>query len=119
MKTFFLTITALSLAACGLFAQTPSMTCENQGDRNRPHFCEIRETTISAAALTVDGRQNGGIRIAGADRPDILVRAMVQAQGESDAEARTTGARVIVHTSGGTIQSDGPSDKSWSVSYEI
>ena len=119
MKSFFLTISALSLAACGLLAQTPSMTCENQGNRNRPGFCEIRESTISASALTVDGHQNGGISIRGADRADILVRSMVQAQGESDAEARTTGAQVIVHTAGGAIQSDGPSEKSWSVSYEI
>lgn len=119
MKSFYLTLTALSLSACGLLAQTPSMTCENQGNRNRPHFCEIRESTLSASALTVDGHQNGGISIKGADRSDILVRSMVQAQGESDAEARTTGAQVIVHTSGGGILSDGPSEKSWSVSYEI
>ena len=119
MKSFLLTMTALSVAACGLLAQTPSMTCENQGNRNRPGFCEIRENTLSASALTVDGHQNGGISIKGADRSDILVRAMVQAQAESEAEARTTGAQVIVHTAGGAIQSDGPSDKNWSVSYEI
>ena len=119
MKSFFVTLAALSLVACGLLAQTPTMTCENQGDRNRPHFCEIRESTVAVSALTVDGRQNGGISIKGADRADVLVRAMVQAQGESDAEARTTGAQVLVHTSGGGIQADGPAEKSWSVSYEI
>jgi len=119
MKTLFATFSALSLVACGLLAQTPTMTCENQGNRNRAGFCEVRETTVAASVLTVDGRQNGGISIKGADRADILVRAMVQSQGESDAEARTTGAQVIVHTAGGAVQADGPTDKSWSVSYEI
>jgi DUF4097 and DUF4098 domain-containing protein YvlB len=119
MKTLFATFGALSLVACGLLAQTPGMTCENQGNRNRANFCEVRENTIAASVLTVDGRQNGGISIKGADRSDILVRAMVQSQGESDAEARTTGAQVIVHSSGGAVRADGPTEKSWSVSYEI
>jgi DUF4097 and DUF4098 domain-containing protein YvlB len=119
MKTLIVTCTALSLTACALLAQSPSMTCENQGNRNRPGFCEIRESTVSATSVTVDGHQNGGISIKGADRSDILVRAMVQSQAESDVEARTTGAQVIVHTSGGAISSDGPAEKNWSVSYEI
>jgi DUF4097 and DUF4098 domain-containing protein YvlB len=119
MKTLLVTFAALSLAACGLLAQTPTMSCENQGNHNRPHFCEIRESSITASSLTVDGRQNGGITIKGADRADILVRAMVQSQGESDAEARTTGAQVLVHTSGGAVRADGPAQGNWSVAYEI
>jgi len=119
MKTLFATFAALSLVACGLLAQTPTMTCENQGNRSHPNFCEVRENTITASSLSVDGRQNGGVSIKGADRSDILVRALVQAQGESDAEARTTGAQVIVHSAGGAVQADGPTQKNWSVSYEI
>lgn len=119
MKTLLATFATITLAACALTAQTPTMSCEHQGSRNRPGFCEIRENTISATSLTIDGSQNGGISIKGADRSDILVRAMVQAQGESDAEARTTGAQVLVHTSGGAIQADGPPSGKWSVSYEV
>ncbi|HKD06135.1 MAG TPA: DUF4097 family beta strand repeat-containing protein [Bryobacteraceae bacterium] len=119
MKTCLVTLGALSLAACGLLAQTPTMTCEHQGNRNANNFCEIRESTVTASALSVNGQTNGGISIKGADRSDILVRAMVQSQGESDGEARATGAQVFVRTAGGTVQSDGPSGKSWSVSYEI
>ena len=119
MKTLLTTLAALSLVACGLLAQTPTMTCEQQDNRNRTGFCEIRESTASASSLSVDGHQNGGITIKGADRSDILVRAMVQSQGESDADARNTAAQVIVHTSGGAVQSDGPAQKNWSVSYEI
>ena len=119
MKTLLATFAVLSLAACALFAQTPTMSCDRQGNRNRPGFCEIRENTITATSLTIDGSQNGGISIKGADRSDILVRSMVQAQGESEAEARTMGAQVLVHTSGGAVQADGPSGGSWSVSYEV
>ena len=112
---------AFALTATGLFAQTPGMSCKDQNQGNKgSNFCEVRETTIaSLATLNVDGRQNGGISIKGANRGDILVRAMVQAHGDTDAEAKTTGAQVIVHTSAGTVQADGPSLKNWSVSYEI
>ncbi|HVW83384.1 MAG TPA: DUF4097 family beta strand repeat-containing protein [Bryobacteraceae bacterium] len=120
MKTLLTSLAGLSLVSCGLLAQSPTMSCENQGSGGEPRFCEIRESTIPAlSALNVDGRQNGGISIKGANRSDILVRAMVQARGTSDAEAKSTGAQVMVHTSGGTVQSDGPSQANWSVSYEI
>jgi hypothetical protein len=121
MKTFAVALTSLSLAACGLLAQSPSMSCQNQGSLgSQPHFCEVRETTIPAASmLTVDGKQNGGVSIKGANRSDILVRSMVQAQGSSDGDAQAAGAQVLVHTSGGAVTAEGPAQKSWSVSYEI
>src|SRR5690242_15790788 len=120
MKTFASALAALSLSACGLLAQSPSMSCRDRGSRNQPGFCEIRESTIAGLpTLTVNGRQNGGISIKGTSRPDILVRAMVQTQGDTEPEARTLGAQVIVHTSGGTVQADGPTQGNWSVSYEI
>lgn len=107
---------SLALAACGLLAQSPSMSCKDQGSG----FCEIREVPIPATStLTVDGRENGGISIKGANRPDILVRAMVQARGDSGSEGKTTAAQVILHTSGGSISADGPAGKGWSVTYEI
>ncbi len=85
----------------------------------RPGFCEIRESTLSAMPLNIDGNDNGGISVKGGDRADILVRAMVQAQGDTDSEARSTGAQVIVHTSGGAVRADGQTGSHWSVSYEI
>jgi len=116
MRTFALTICAIYLAACALMAQTPAMTCQDRDSR----FCEIRETTIPASALlAVDGKLNGGVSVKGANRADILVRAMVQAQGDTVIDARTTGAQVIVHTSGGAVTADGPSGGRWSVQYEI
>jgi DUF4097 and DUF4098 domain-containing protein YvlB len=122
MKTFAASLATLAFLSGGLLAQTPTMSCkdQNQGGNRGFAFCEVRETTLaSLATLNVDGRQNGGISIKGANRADILVRAMVQARGDTDAEAKTTGAQVIVHTSAGTVQADGPAQKNWSVSYEI
>jgi len=119
MKTFPYALAALAIAACGLMAQSPSMSCRDNGG-DSPRFCEVRETTIGAlGTLNVDGRQNGGISIRGANRADILVRSMVQARGSSEADARNTGAQVIVHTSAGSVQADGPAGRDWSVSYEI
>jgi hypothetical protein len=120
MKTLAAAICAFYLIACALMAQSPSMTCRDEGGNGGPRFCEIRETTVPATGLlTVDGNLNGGIAVKGADRSDILVRAMVQAHGESDADARAAGAQVIVHTSGGAVLADGPVGRPWSVQYEI
>jgi hypothetical protein len=73
----------------------------------------------SLSTLNVDGRQHGGISIRGTNRADILVRAIVQAQGSSASDAQNTAAQVIVHTSAGIVRADGPPAKDWSVSYEI
>jgi len=108
------------IAIAALSAQETSMSCKNQGSNGKPSFCEVRETTMaSLPALLVDGKQNGGISVKGANRTDILVRAMVQARGDSDSEARSLGSQIVVHTSAGRVLADGPNDKNWSVSYEI
>jgi DUF4097 and DUF4098 domain-containing protein YvlB len=109
---------ALPLVGCGLFAQTPTMSCR---ERNRANsFCEVRETTVASMAnLNVDGRSNGGITIKGANRSDILVRAMVQTHAATDAEAKAQAAQILVNTSAGNIQASGPTAGNWSVSYEI
>lgn len=80
----------------------------------------MREQTVAPAArFTIDGRTNGGIAVKAWDRAEVLVRSQVRAEGESDGEAKATAARVIVHANGGMISADGPSQKQWSVSYEV
>jgi DUF4097 and DUF4098 domain-containing protein YvlB len=80
----------------------------------------MREQTMSTAGrLEIDGRANGGVSVKAWDRGDILVRSQVNAQGESDGDARATGAQVIVHAAGQQVSADGLAGKSWSVSYEI
>ncbi len=120
MKSLAVFIAALALTACGLLAQSPTMHCSGGKESKGSSFCEVRETTIaSLPTLLVDGNQNGGVSIKGANRADILVRAMVQTHGNSDQEAKSLSSQVIVHTSAGTVLADGPRGSGWSVSYEI
>ncbi|HEY4303568.1 MAG TPA: DUF4097 family beta strand repeat-containing protein [Gemmatimonadaceae bacterium] len=94
---------------------------DNGGDQER--FCDTRTLTVGAVrALTVDGRQNGGINVHGWDRGDIQVLAMIQSNANTEAEARDIAKGVNVVASGGEIHADGPSTgrrESWSVSYDI
>jgi DUF4097 and DUF4098 domain-containing protein YvlB len=114
------TILVALLTALPLAAQDKKLSCENQNWGDRAHFCEVREQTIAAAGrLEVDGRTNGGVSVKGWDRPDVLVRSQVNAQGENDGDARAIGSQVIVHAVGTQVSADGPSGKSWSVSYEV
>lgn len=94
--------------------------CSNNwsnGDKVSTH--DLRETTISAGSLTVDGKRNGGISIKGENRSDVLIRACVQAWANSEAEANSLAKSIRIET-GGTIQAVGAGDeKNWGVSYEI
>lgn len=108
-----------SLAGFGGLAQTPNMKC-NEHSAGHPGFCEIRESTMAAAPkLSVDGKTNGGIRVVGANRPDILIRAKVQGRGDSEAEAKGIASQVSIQSTGGAVSANGPEGKSWAVSYEI
>ena len=113
----FVTLCLMTPAA----AQEKQLNCDDrEWNGKRSSFCEMREQTIpSMARLTVDGRTNGGISVKAWDRADVLVRSQVRAQGESDGDAKATAAQVIVHATGGVLAADGPSQKSWSVSYEV
>ena len=102
----------------------PRMQCDDdrRGWRDGAHVCEIRESTVpGAGSLSVDAGPNGGIYVIGADRGDILVRAMVHAWGDDEDEARELAGEVIVHTDE-VIRAEGPDYRGrpgWSVSYEI
>ncbi len=98
-----------------------------RGDRDRGHACEVRDTRLAGpgSALTVDASPNGGIHVDGWDQPDVLVRAVVQAWGETDADARELLAAVRVNAAGARVSAEGPasdgarSRRGWSVSYRI
>ena len=119
---------AIALAAAPLAAQRDTEEwledCRDRrwSDRDSDNFCEVRETKLAVRqSISVDGMQNGGVRVIGWDRNEILVRAFVQAQASSDAEAEELAKQVKVET-GSTIRADGPSQRrreSWSVSYDI
>jgi DUF4097 and DUF4098 domain-containing protein YvlB len=55
-------------------------------------------------------------------RGDVLVRARVEASGETEGEAANVASRVMIDGSGGQVRATGPDSTdraSWSVSYEI
>jgi hypothetical protein len=99
------------------------MTCDDQWQSDRVSHCEINEMTIPAISrLSVDGGVNGGMTVKGWQKNEVLVRARVQTAAENDAQAKALARQVIIHTGGGRILADGPSQghhENWSVSYEI
>src|SRR4051812_21412937 len=109
-----LIVPALLLAASSAFAQTDRAArfmdnCQrNGGDDER--YCEVRNFTVPAArALNVDGRENGGITVHGWDRADVVVTAMIQANGESMSAAQAIAKAINIVAASGQIRSDGPS----------
>lgn len=97
--------------------------CQGEGDRDRGHYCEVREMTVPppGGVLTVNARPNGGIKIVGWDRREVCVRAKVVANADTDDQARALAKEIAVRTDG-SIRAEGPArdeDRNWSVSYEI
>lgn len=91
----------------------------NWSNGDKVSFSELREMNVPASgSINVDGGKNGGIRVRGENRSDVLVRACVQTWSESDAAAKSSAANVRIGTAG-TIKADGADDSNWSVSYDI
>ena len=107
----------------------PQLNCNNNGDRDRPRSCEIRETTLGpSASLQVEPTHNGAISVRGWAQNSIFVRARVEAWAENDAEARALASQITVETNGGQIRATGPEPyplsvtndrRGWSVGFEI
>jgi len=111
----------LALAAATAFAQTKSLTCDNENRHNdrQVSSCEMREQTIAyGGRLTVDGGVNGGVSIKGWDNTSVLVRSRVEAWGPDDATAKMIAAQIHVNWSAGQVSASGP-ETNWSVSYEV
>jgi hypothetical protein len=100
------------------------MTCQNGGyDGESARHCEIREQAVPAIGrLSVDSGRNGGATVKGWLRSDVLVRARVEASGETEAAAAIMASQVSIDSAGGQVRAIGPestNNSSWSVSYEI
>jgi DUF4097 and DUF4098 domain-containing protein YvlB len=114
----------ITLAAASAFAQTKSLTCDNENHRNNQvTSCEVREQTIAyGGRLTVDGGVNGGVSIKGWDNASVLVRSKVEAYAVDDATAKSIGAQIRVNWSAGQVSASGPQmthGQNWAVSYEV
>ena len=76
----------------------------------------------SGVTGTVDARPNGGIRVTGERRMDILVRARVSARADSEDEARAIVSAIQLTLDPDRIDASGPKmerDRSWSVSFRL
>src|SRR5471032_700016 len=111
-RTLFVTtaVAAACVAAGSAQTRTPdavrtgSAGCNDSWNDNRASFCEVREATIGGAnPLDVDAGPNGGIRVRGWDRGDVLVRARIQTSAATDADARRIAAGVHIDTMGGHV----------------
>jgi hypothetical protein len=129
----FLMVIVLCLSTSGIFAQS-------KAENKIGEFCtrtdifntgtgvtvrELREMIVPARSLlTVDVKRHGNISVRGdRNRPEILVRACLQAWGTSDKAARER-ARIIDIGMGSVIraESGGVNEDVWavsSISYEI
>jgi DUF4097 and DUF4098 domain-containing protein YvlB len=101
-----------------------SLQCrESRNDDRLFSHCEVKEQRLPAGgAITVDGRQNGGISIKGWERNEILVRAKIESRAPTQAEADTLAQQVRIETTALNIHAEGPEsrdDYQWYVSYEI
>jgi hypothetical protein len=119
--TLLLAFVSLGITAFAQEVKTKSDGfCNGNSYHNgeKASFNEVREITMPAGSLlTVDGQRNGGIWVKGANRPDVLVRACIQARAANDEAARSLANSVRIET-GSVIRAEGP-EENLSVSYEI
>lgn len=116
----------LAVLACAGAAgqQAANKECDGKWQQwgGNSHVCELRETTVAArGSVSIDAGPNGGIRVTGTDRRDVLVQATIHAWGEREEDARATVGQVVVHTDG-VVHAEGPAQtgrNGWSVSYEV
>jgi len=104
--------------------KSDSLQCRESRDNDRLYsHCEIKEQTRPASgAITIDGRQNGGISVKGWERNEILVRAKIESRAPTQAEADSLAQQVRIETTALNIHAEGPEsrdDYQWYVSYEI
>ena len=123
---FLLIIAALSVFAVS--AQKPAERgqarefCSNNNwsNDNQVSFHELRQMTLPATgSVAVDAGQNGGVRVIGTNRSDVLVRACVQAWGTSDEAAKALVSSIKISEGAEIKAHSSLNDSHWSVSYEI
>lgn len=127
MKRVILCGAFLCLAAAAQMRdnQEKTLACGDRDGGDRHRVCEMKEFPLAASSrLEVDASPNGGIAIKGWLKPQILVRARVEAWGDTEAEARGSLSQVQVLTGGGQVRSSGPGaglfgNQKYSVSYEV
>lgn len=120
-------LAAAFLCASFAVAQDKKLSCDDSRSGDRHRVCEMRELNVAnTGKLTVDASPNGGIKVKAWDQATVLVRARVEAWGDSDAESKSRLAEVHIDTAGAIVKASGPRERTllrgeeqkWSVSYE-
>jgi len=125
LRTFGCSAFLLVFAAAAAPGQSRNRDAMDCGDMSsdRAYHCEVREETLAGGnPLDVDASPNGGIRVRGWDRGDVVLHARVVAHAETEEEARRMASEVRVETGGGQVRARGPQrgeDRQWSVSFEL
>ena len=92
---------------------------------DRGRACEVRNVPVrlSGRSITIDGRQNGGVRVFGWDRDGVQVSARMEARDRTDAEARELLTRIRIVADERGVRAEGPSAdrdyEGWAVSYYV
>ncbi len=92
-------------------------------DDDSERHCEVREATLRAdrSVIDVDASPNGGVRVEGWDRDEILVRAKVVTRARTESDARAMAQEVELDL-GGRIHASGPktgNNEGWWVSFRV
>src|SRR5947209_14090207 len=129
MKTgFSLVFAASMLSVCGVAANANTAgdkecSAHNYQVNELVSYAEAREQRLPVASMNyINPGQNGSIRVHGWDKSDVLVRACVQAAGESESEARAIASQVAIASGAGKIEPRGPARDErvyWDLSYEV
>ena len=126
------TLAAAVLCAPGLSAQvkasdTPaeknSCTANQHNNDGRVSYAEVRDQTLTQSAMNkIRPSINGGAKVHGWAKPEVLVKACIQTYAPSDAEARSLASQVTIARGPGEIEPQGPKldrEHYWNVSYEV
>jgi len=118
----------LTVAGFGQFREntTPEMSCENgnRWNKNYGNSCEMKEVKLPVTQrLDIEAGPNGGVSVKGWNRPEVWVRARVEAHAkDGEAAAKALAAQVTLETAAGRIAARGPvslGESFWSVSFEV
>jgi hypothetical protein len=93
---------------------------ENWSNGDKASSSEIREMTLkSTGSLSVDAGRNGGIKVKGENRSDILVRACVRTWGATEEAAKSLAKSIRIVTDATVRAEGGNDDQDWTISYDI
>jgi hypothetical protein len=118
-----LTLLAPAGGAVTTAQQTDDWCREDNWGRDRAGVCDVRQFTVAATSgvLSVSGT-NGGIRVDGQARGDVLILAKVVATAATEARAREIANSIQLNPTLERVRAEGPRTQNregWSVSYRI